>query len=117
VGEVQLLKDRVEELEMALGQTEDLRLKLAVRFGLTRIKADLLGMLMERDAITPEGAHVVLYGRRPARSQPDLECVKQHIKQLRDTLSGDDIEIATMWGIGWRLTEKNKRKIRQLLEK
>jgi DNA-binding response OmpR family regulator len=113
--ELTALQDRVEELEMALGQSEGLRLQLAVRFGLTRKKAELLGMLLEREVVTHEGAHLVLYGRQP-NGGPGLRCIQQHIHAIRARLSRDDVEITTLPTIGHRLTPENKQKLRHLLQ-
>jgi hypothetical protein len=116
VGEVQLLKDRVEELEMALGQSEELRIALAARFGLYGMQASIVAMLLERPGITYEGTHAVLYGRRPLRSQPALKTLNGHVHFCRKKLKPFGIEIESLIGLGWRLTPENKQKIREALQ-
>lgn len=113
----QAQQDRIEELEMALGQSEDLLISLAARFRLHGIQAQILAMLLQREGITSVGVHAVIYGRRPARSQPSMEALKGHVYQLRRKLRTFGIEMETMIGLGFRLTPQNKQKIRDILAK
>jgi DNA-binding response OmpR family regulator len=114
--ELTALQDRVEELEMALGQSDDFLISLAAHFGLHGIQAQIVAMLLERQGITHEGAHAVLYGRRPSRSQPTMATIKGHVRHCRKKLEPFGIEIDRLIGLGYRLTPENKQKLRHLLQ-
>jgi hypothetical protein len=116
--ELAALQDRVEELEMALGQSEDLLISLAARFGLHGYQARIVAALLQRAGMTHAGIYAVLYGTLPAGSQPaSLKAIKAHIHFCRKKLTPCGITIGTIHGLGYRLTPDNKQKIRQLLQR
>jgi len=71
--ELERLRDRVEQLEQALGVDRSLTSRLRTAFGLEPGVAQVMGMLMKRDFVTHDALYVVLYAARPECDWPECE--------------------------------------------
>lgn len=112
MGEIQRLRDRVDELEQLLG----LREEFPPEWHLTPTERALLGMLVKRQAVNLHTWLAAHYGGRA--DPPSSECsLSVYVLKLRRKLAWLPIEIAVMKGdYGCRngayfLTAANKRAI------
>ncbi|CAM5764651.1 winged helix-turn-helix domain-containing protein [Bosea minatitlanensis] len=92
------LRDRVAELEDALGFTID----MPVYLGLSQTEARLFGALMRRPVWSREQLMVALYSHRPDEP-PEIKIVDVFICKIRRKLKPLGIEIENLWGQGYRL--------------
>jgi hypothetical protein len=114
--ELAALQEELGELKEILGQDDDFLFLLAGCFGLTRYEASVVGMLLKREGTTYQSIHAVLYGRRPLRSQPEMNAVHTLLTRLRKKLAALDIDLIAVRGLGCRLSPKDKQKLRHLLQ-
>jgi DNA-binding response OmpR family regulator len=113
---VQQLQDRIAELEELVGLHE--RIPWWVATKLTPIGAELLSLLLKREAISRETAHVALYGARPDAEQPDIKIIDAYVCKLRAALRPYGVEIGCVFGRGlYFMTAAEKAKLRALIER
>lgn len=101
LARVDVLEDRVHDLELALGY--DKVASLQVAFGLTENLAELLVMLSDGKAWSKERLYAGLYYRRPEIDAPEIKILDTIACQLRKRLKPHGVEIETVWSSGYRL--------------
>lgn len=103
-AEVDKLRLKVRDLELALGQSND---NLAVTFRLTPVLNNLLGLLLALPIVTPEMI------RQRLEIAPDA---KVAIHRLRKHLEPWAIEIGSRRNVGYWLEEDAKARIKSLIK-
>lgn len=106
------LRDRVAELEDALGFT----IEMPVYLGLTSAEARVFGALMKRPTWTKEQLMVALYSDRPD-DPPEIKIVDVFICKLRKKLRPIGVDIETLWGQGYRLTPAMRERAAAIIER
>lgn len=112
----QQLLDRVEELEALLGLKRDLVEEIRYSLGCTPQVAQIVAMLYRREECSKESIHIVLHGMKPEDRQPELKVLDCQISYARACLRERGIEIETIWRFGWRMPQRSKQVLRELLE-
>lgn len=118
MSELQQLRDRVAELEEAIGLTAMPALRAVLKpegYWLSTCET-LCGMLMKRPCVPRSAAYIAIYGGRPECDQPDPKLVDVTVHRLRQALRPHGVEIAVARDRGWYLTPENKEKLRALIE-
>ncbi|MEZ2410518.1 helix-turn-helix domain-containing protein [Bosea sp. RCC_152_1] len=105
------LRDRCEFLEEAMGLTVD----APVFLGLTKHEARLFGALLKRPMLTKTGVMATLYSERPDE-EPEMKIVDVYVCKIRKKLKPYGLEIETIWGQGYRMTEAMRAKAAALIE-
>jgi hypothetical protein len=82
MSELARLRDRVAQLEQALGVNRSLTGRLRAVFGIEPTQASILGMLLKRNFVTTESLYTVLYGDRPDCDLPDPQVLAVQILLL-----------------------------------
>lgn len=103
------LKHRVRELEQLLMGTE---LYLPPHLKLTARQEQLVKVMMSRPMMTREAAMFIIYQDNPEGVEPKILDV--FICKIRKKLAEHGIEIKTIWGRGWQITEDGRRRIAEL---
>lgn len=107
----------VEDLREYAAQLEDaLGLNLTVfpaAWRLPRMQRRLLGLLLERPALTNEVALAALYGRHNDAPTPKILAV--YITHLRKALNPHGVQITTLHSDGYYLDNENKALLRALI--
>jgi two-component system cell cycle response regulator CtrA len=103
------LREKVRQLEEVIG----LSFQAPVEFGLTRREEMVLGTLLRRERLSKEQIMTVMYSDRI--SVPDIRILDVYVCRLRKKLKPFEIEIRTMWGIGYALPPASKAIIKQFL--
>lgn len=106
------LRDRVAQLEEALGLAEDFSLLLP---DLTQSESTCLGVLLNNKAPRKLTFHLALYGNRPDGDEVDVKIVDVMLCKLRKKLKPLGVEIGTEWGEGYFINDANKAKLRALI--
>jgi len=114
--ELERLRDRVEQLEQALGVDRSLTSRLRTAFGLEPGVAQVMGMLMKRDFVTHDALYVVLYAARPECDWPDARIVDTQISRPRRALRRHGITIRTQWGEGWSMSPADKARVHAVMD-
>lgn len=122
MNELEFLRNRVAELEEVVGLTADLPRSLIPRaMAGTRAGAPgalrFIGILLARPFGHREGIYTALYGGRPEADQPIDKILDVTVCYARKILADHDIQIQTIRGEGWRLTDANKAKLRTVIER
>jgi len=102
-AEVDKLRLKVRDLELALGQSND---SLAATFRLTPVLNNLMGLLLALPIVTPEMI------RQRLEIAPDA---KVAIHRLRKHLEPWGIEIGSRRNVGYWLEDTTKAQIRRLI--
>lgn len=102
-AEVDKLRLKVRDLELALGQSND---SLAATFRLTHVLNNLMGLLLALPIVTPEMI------RQRLEIAPDA---KVAIHRLRKHLEPWGIEIGSRRNVGYWLEDTTKAQIRRLI--
>lgn len=86
-----------------LEQDEELQIACARCFKATRLEAAVLAVLLKRNEVTKKQVHLVIEAIRPGdnRDPTDPKMVDVVICHLRKKLKLYDLEIETVWGIGY----------------
>jgi hypothetical protein len=103
VEELERLQQRVKDLQIALGQSNE---NLAVTFKLTPVLNNLMGLLLALPNVTPEMI------RQRLEIAPDA---KVAIHRLRKHLEPYSIEIKSRRNLGYWLEDETKLRIRRML--
>jgi hypothetical protein len=115
-NELQLLRDRVEELEELLGMGPSVNAKI-VALGFTRAEASVLGLLLKREGcVSRDFLWTALYGSRAEGDQPHDRLVDVWIMKCRRKLKRFKVEIVTVWGSGWLISKDDKSRLREQIE-
>lgn len=107
-GEVQRLRDRVEELEGLIGMPP-MQPPLP---GFTRREMQLLGVLLKNPIMRREFAFSLIWG---GDSDINEKILDVFICKLRRKLRSYDVSIGCKWGIGYFISPEDKAKVRQVL--
>lgn len=97
-----LLRERVRELENALGQKSEL---LQNTFKLSPVLSNLLGLLLALPAVKAELVH----------HRVGIACAKVSIHRLRKVLEPFGVDIKSQRMVGYWLTDEDKLKVRDIL--
>lgn len=108
-AENELLREQVARLEGLMGIT----MKAPIELGLTPHEAGVFGVLMARDMVTKDMVMAAIY-RNGAKDEAEIKIVDVFVCKIRKKLKPFGIEIATIWGQGYRLTPAEKQKVRAL---
>lgn len=113
--ELQLARDRVKELEAALGIGDDLA--PIRRMGFSPQEAAVVNVLVKRDTVNREAVMQAIYGADPERRydvQDKLADV--HLSRVRVKLGRMGVDLVSLgWLLGWRLTPPGKARFARLL--
>jgi hypothetical protein len=113
---MQELRDRITELEGLLDAGEDYCHKLMWAFGLSRKRAQMLGVMLTSQTATRMHVWTILYGDRPECDQPEVKVLDVMVAGIRRALDLHGIQVETIWGTGYRISVANKAKIRAVVE-
>lgn len=105
------LRDRCLFLEEAMGLT----VEAPVFLGLTTHEARLFGALLKRPMVSKAGVMATLYSERPD-DEPEMKIVDVYVCKIRKKLKPYGIEIETIWGQGYRMTEAMRAKASSMIE-
>lgn len=100
-----------------LEQEEALKCACARFFKATPLEAAMLATMLRRDQITKEQLHTVVEQNRPTHGQSptDPKIVDVVICKLRKKLRPHNINVETMWGIGYMISPTDRDRSVQLL--
>ncbi len=85
--------------------------------GLRHTPARIFSVLMAKSSVPVSSLLNIIYADRAAeRDIPSIETIKVFVWTLRNKLKPYGIEIETVWGEGWRMTEANKAKARKIID-
>lgn len=110
MSELEELRDRVEQLQAALG----MNITLPDATGLTPLKAKMVGILLKRDIVSREMFLDLMYGNRP--DEPGAQTIDVHLCQIKKRLSNHGIDIKNRYGAGWYISAPDKAKLKSLME-
>lgn len=127
MSELDRLRDRVAELEDAMGLTAELPRELVPR---ALVSPELKGgrydnpgtlrfinILLVRPFGDREAIFAALYGHRHEDEQPNIKILDIYKCAAHKVLKAHGVEIETIWGRGWRIDPANKAKLRTVIEK
>jgi two-component system cell cycle response regulator CtrA len=109
-AELARLRDRIEELEDALG----INIEPWFGLGLNHQESRLFAALMKRDAVTKEQGMAAICGADPD-DRPDPKIIDVLVCRLRRKLRPYGIKIGTIWGQGHRMDPHSKENARALV--
>lgn len=85
-----------------LQDEQQLRCACTRYFKATPLEAAMLSLMLKRDEVTKEQLHAVVENARPpGREITEIKIVDVMICKLRKKIKDFDIEITTMWGVGY----------------
>lgn len=113
LDEVEILRERVRQLEEALYGSASRMEEYQHRLGLTVMQSRLLGALMAREVVGKEALMIALYGDRK-QDWPDDKTIDIHAFNLRRKLAVHGVEIRTVRGIGYVLDDAAKDRVRRI---
>lgn len=102
------LRERVRQLEEALASSS---VVVPIEWGLTPSEARLFAALTTRDVLTKDAIMTALYSDRPD-DDPETKIVDVYVCKIRPKLRPFGIEIATVWGRGYSLVDRQKWAVR-----
>jgi DNA-binding response OmpR family regulator len=103
VDRVDDLEGQIESLESALNLDRTANVQAA--FGISENLAHLLIMLSDGKPKNKEALHAGLYYRRPDIDAPETKIIDTLVCKLRKYIEPHHIEIGTVWGSGYQITE------------
>lgn len=110
-NELQLLRDRVQELEELLGLSMEQR-DLMSPLKLSPQQTALLGLIYRGNLIRRTAAYTSIFGARLECEQPDDKILDVQLSRLRAALKPRGITIETHRGVGWSMSSDNKERLR-----
>lgn len=111
--ENQALRDRIEELEGALG----VALPQPVQWPGSPTQWRLFSLIVKRGAVGREQMMAALYGHRDVDRRPDPKMLDVFMSRIRGIVTPAGIVINTIWGHGWALTADMKTRAGNLVER
>lgn len=113
-NELYLLRDRVAELENLLGIGEAEHWQLTT-LGFTKSEATVLGVILKRNGpASRDYIFTAMYGSTMECDQPELKLIDVWISKINSKLERRfGFRIVNVLGIGWRILEENKAKLRK----
>jgi DNA-binding response OmpR family regulator len=117
-GELEALRDRVAELEEIVGLRE--KEPFLQRLPLTPQQVAILGVLYAaKGGVVVTRVHVyeIVFGMRQECEQPDPKIIDTVICKMRPRMMSNGVEIETVWGRGWLMTEQSKENLRKWVER
>ena len=97
-------------LGTALEEEEELKLACSRCFKATPLEASVLAILLKRTVVTKAQLHQVIeLGRRREREETDPKIVDVIICHLRKKLKKFDINITTVWGVGYLIPPTDRQ--------
>lgn len=112
-SEIETLKERICQLMLAHRGPDQLLIDLRDRLGLTYSEAEITAMLLTRNMVTRDSAYTVMFGER--KDAPDPKIFDVFLCKVRPKLKYRGVDIETIWGRGWSMTQENKDRLRALL--
>lgn len=113
-NELQLLRDRVEELEELLGLSRE-KQHVFWRLKLTPTQRAFISLLYYGGLLRRHAVFSALYGARLECDQPEEKILDVVLSKARIELSLHGICVQTQRGVGWFMTMDNKLKLRALI--
>jgi two-component system cell cycle response regulator CtrA len=110
--ENEILRDRVIALEEMIG----IRITVPLIFQFTIKEAMLFGILLKREMVTKQMAMDALYGLSASGEEAEIKIIDVFICKIRKKLKPFGIEVETVWGQGYRLTQAAKSTVQRHLE-
>lgn len=111
-NELQILRDRVEELESLLGLSADNGIW---RLGFTPTQTAFLGMLFTRKLVRRQEAYTGIFGVRSECDQPQDQNLDVQLSRMRKKLHHLGVSVEAVRGVGWTMTENNKERLRTII--
>lgn len=109
--------ERNPMLGTGLEDEDTLRTACARQFKTTKLESAMLALLMKRRETTKQQLHMVIEENRPdGRDATDPKMVDVIICKLRKKLKPFDIEVGTLWGIGYLLEPAHRDATLALLQ-
>ena len=111
--ENRLLKDENERLR---AEIDEFKRQLAHEYSaprewmLTALEERIVGLLVKSESCSKDMLFNGLYGDR--LDQPDPKIVDVFICKIRKKLAPFEIEIETLWGRGYRLSDRSRAQLR-----
>lgn len=104
---VEALEDQVTILKEALGLTY----RAPLGYGLSPFQSQVLGVIASTPVVTYERLMTALYGNRS--DPPEVNTIKTVMCNMRKRLAaaGSPVTINTHWGIGYSLSEADRRRV------
>ncbi len=106
------LEDRVEELESLLGLHT--RFLFPPEAKISRTIERLIGMLLATPTLSSDAAYVALYADR--LEQPGFNVLHVHMSAVRKLLASLHIQLVTIHGFGWAISETDRKKLKGLVQ-
>jgi two-component system cell cycle response regulator CtrA len=111
IQENEKLHARIAQLEEALRGTNEFM--PPVEWRLTGSEVRVFGVLLKRSLTTKDAVMAALY-RDDGKDEPDIKIVDVFICKMRAKLKPFGIEIKTVWGRGYALTDESRAKLKGL---
>lgn len=109
------LRERLEQKEARIAELERLvseqQIAFPLAWNLTRIQTLILKFLLKRNFANSDQIHAFLYADR-IDGGPETENVRVHICLLRKKLKPHGVTINWLAGVGYRLDDEAKNRIR-----
>lgn len=112
VEENERLREQVARLEAALFDVA----YIPVEFRLTPSEARILGCLMNRRLVTKDAIMAALY-RDGGKDEAEPKICDVFIHKVRRKLKPFGIDIVTVWGTGWSLTDEGRARLNSMIPK
>lgn len=110
--ELEYLRDRVVQLEEALG----VKVALPNELGLTPLEGRIVGALVKREIVNKDMLYAVLYADRLEHHQPDPKTIDVHMCKLRRKLKPKGIRIYCRYGVGYYMDKDDRQDLKSKLE-
>lgn len=126
MSELEHLRDRVAELEHAMGLTAEFPDAVIPRefftlniHGIPKMR-EFLSIVFARPFASREAMYIAMYGSRPEADQPSMKILDVFACRVRQTLKSHGLEMQTTWGTrdstgGYSMTDENKAKLRAII--
>jgi two-component system, cell cycle response regulator CtrA len=110
--ELEEAKARIRSLEAELGVSTPVPLS----FGLTGAQTCVMGIILKRPLATKNALMTGLYHARSAEAEvPAEKIVDVIVCHVRRKVAPFGIEIETIWGQGWRMSDDHKQRVHDLV--
>lgn len=103
MAENERLRDELDHLKESLG----LHFVAPPEFGLSGSETKIFGRLLKQGVATKDALMATLY-RDAGRDEAEAKIVDVFICKLRRKVKPFGIEIATVWGLGYQMTDQSR---------